>query len=191
MYNSLILNSDYKNINQTVMMTKSMYLSKLKKDLLNAENSCKALGMSLLTFENEDHCKNFMKSIESVEPRIENAFTAYEQYYTRWAQVETHKQLEIPLIFHKPPRMNYYDVIAIAYKNDEYKFSEVDSTNDHPFICELIEYSLNFEPPLINFSTINIVLFIVILLLLCVIFIFAYKKYVNKNATPAVVEEQA
>ena len=174
-----------------MLMTKSLYLSKISKNMYDAAKSCKALRMSLLAFENEDHYKNFMKSIESVEPRIENAYTAYKYMIVKWTNVDDYKDIEIPLIFHEPPKWRSFDdiarALAIAYKNDVYKMSDVAFTMHYPFICQLIQPSLN------NSSTLNIVLFIFILLLLCVIFIFAFKKYVNKNATsvtPAVVEEQ-
>ena len=183
----MILNSDFKDNNGT-LMTKFLYLSKIKLDFFDARIKCNDLDMSLVTFGNEDQYEKLMKSINSAEPRIENAYTAYRcEEYNKWFNSLTSEEVQFKLIFHEHTSFNYQSALTIEYANDEYKFSTSQAFTDHSYICESIEPSLNSN----SYSTIIII--IVILLSLCVIFIFAYKKYIKKIATsvtPAVVEEQ-
>ena len=165
-----------------------MYLSKIKKNFHEAQKICEALGISSISFENEDHYKKLIESIESAEPRIKEVYTAYMLLYSYWRHNITNMKPNFVFIFHETnddynERYVPKHAVAIEYKNDEYLFSKVDPNDNLSFICESIEISPN------NHLTISMI--VIILLLLCVIFIFAYKKYVKKSSvTPAVVEEQ-
>ena len=169
-------------------MTKFLYLSKIELDFFYAKRRCKDLDMSLVTFENEDQYKKLMKSINSAEPRIESAYTAYICEKSKWFNSETSEEVQIKLNFHEHSSIQFYtSVLTIEFANDEYKFSASQAFAKNAYICESIEPSLNSN----SYSTIIII--IVILLSLCVIFIFANKKHIKKIATsvtPAVVEEQ-
>ena len=161
-----------------------MYLSKIKKNFHEAKESCEALGLSSMTFENEDQYEKLIESIKSAQSRIKEVYTPYRKINDDWRHGGTKKMANFKFIFHKTLAPFYgYSAVAIGYKNDEYLFDEVKLNDKLSFICESIALSPN--------NHLTIIMIVIILLLLCVIFIFAYKKYDKKSSvTPAFVEEQ-